>query len=92
MAPADEVIERLRGEVGSSSLKLCGNGIAPYRETLISGLDATLLPETANAPCPFWMSLIGHNRIAEKGPDDLDTVEPVYVREPDARLPQKKQQ
>ncbi len=92
VAPAPKVVERLKTAAGSNKVFLCGNGIEPYREALTKGLTTAVpLPESASAPCPFWMARIGHQRFLEKGPDDLASVEPVYIREPDARLPGIKQ-
>jgi tRNA threonylcarbamoyladenosine biosynthesis protein TsaB len=91
VAPAPKVVEKLKSAAGNREVSLCGNGVEPYRNALTDGLFATVLPETASAPCPFWMARIGHRRFLEKGPDDLASVEPVYLREPDARLPSIKQ-
>ena len=87
VAPAADAIERIAAEVGASNVSVTGNGIGPYRTYLRDALNTALLPERAWAPCPFWMCRVGHMRFTFKGPDDLATVEPVYLREPDARLP-----
>ncbi len=87
VANADDIIRSLNDTVGSQPLLLTGNGVAPYRDPLLEGLTASVLPDVAWTPSPFWMARIGHQRFVEFGPDDLDTVEPVYLREPDARLP-----
>lgn len=91
VAPASQVVEKLKDRVGSREVFLCGNGVASYREALTDGLTATVLPECLSTPCPFWMARVGHQRFLENGPDDLASAEPVYLREPDARMPGIKQ-
>jgi tRNA threonylcarbamoyladenosine biosynthesis protein TsaB len=90
VAPAVDAVERIAGEIGASTVTVTGNGVAPYRHIVQDALNAQVLPEGAWAPCPFWMSRIGHMRYTFKGGDDLASSEPVYLREPDARLPAKK--
>ena len=90
VAPAMNAIERIASEVGASTVTVTGNGIGPYKAAVKDALNASVMPESTWAPCPFWMSRIGHMRFTFKGPDDLATSEPVYLREPDARLPAKK--
>ncbi len=87
VGPASEVIERIAAHAAASTVFVTGNGAAPYRHLICEALNASVLPESAWVPSPFWMCKIGYTRFQYKGPDDLDTVEPVYLREPDARLP-----
>lgn len=91
VGPARTVIDRIADTAAASNVYVTGNGVAPYRDFVTESLNATLLPETAWAPSPFWMCRIGHMRYQFKGADDLASVEPVYLREPDARLPSVKQ-
>lgn len=88
---AAAVIERLAETAAASTVHVTGNGILPYRDMITESLNAAVLPETAWSPCPFWMGRIGHMRYQFKGADDLASVEPIYLREPDARLPSVKQ-
>lgn len=67
---------------------LIGNGAERYREELAS--HGVLGPARSSAISAYWMALIGLERFLERGADDPQTIEPVYLREPDARLPQKK--
>jgi len=87
VGPARAVIDRISQTAAASVVHVAGNGIPPYRDLIEEALNATILPETAWAPSPFWMCRIGHMRYQFKGADDLAAVEPVYLREPDARLP-----
>lgn len=88
---APSVIERIAGTAAASTVHVTGNGIAPYRDLIQESLNASFLPESSWAPSPFWMCRVGHMRFHFKGPDDLDSIEPVYLRQPDARLPSLKQ-
>lgn len=88
---AEVMTAAIRDASGGVSVGLLGNGVAPYRDVLTNRLEGVLLPETTWTPSPFWMARIGHARYVDSGPDDLDTVEPVYIRAPDARLPAVKQ-
>jgi tRNA threonylcarbamoyladenosine biosynthesis protein TsaB len=90
VAPARDAIGRIATEIGASSISVTGNGIAPYRDEIQEAFNVAILPEIAWSPSPFWMARIGHMRFSFKGPDDIATSEPVYLREPDARLPVKK--
>ncbi|MCP4604237.1 MAG: tRNA (adenosine(37)-N6)-threonylcarbamoyltransferase complex dimerization subunit type 1 TsaB [Proteobacteria bacterium] len=89
VGPSNEVIAELARRVESTDVFAVGGGIAPYRQDIIRGLgsSATILPEQSWAASAFWMARIGLKRFLERGPDDLDAIDPVYLREPDARLP-----
>jgi tRNA threonylcarbamoyladenosine biosynthesis protein TsaB len=87
VASSDNMIDAVKQHVGADRVYLTGNGIPPYEAALRSGLNAMVLSQDVWAPSPFWMARVGHRRFLEHGPDDLDSVEPVYLREPDARLP-----
>jgi tRNA threonylcarbamoyladenosine biosynthesis protein TsaB len=87
VAPSEKMIDAVKQHIGADRAYLTGNGIPPYEASLLSGLNAMILPRDVWAPSPFWMARVGHRRFLEHGPDDLDGVEPVYLREPDARLP-----
>ena len=77
-------------EVASSRPSfVVGNGVLPYREELTGRMApyGVILPERFWAPSAFNMALAGWKMFCEHGPDDLDTIIPVYLREPDAKLP-----
>ncbi|MBW2276661.1 MAG: tRNA (adenosine(37)-N6)-threonylcarbamoyltransferase complex dimerization subunit type 1 TsaB [Deltaproteobacteria bacterium] len=67
---------------------LVGNGVERYREELAS--HGVLGPTRSSAVSAYWMAVVGLERFLERGGDDPLTVEPIYLREPDARLPQQK--
>jgi N6-L-threonylcarbamoyladenine synthase len=67
---------------------LIGNGVDRYPAELEPfGVPG---PARASAVSAYWMAVNGLERFLDRGGDDPRTVEPVYLREPDARLPQKK--
>jgi len=76
-----------RARAGRSAL-LIGNGAERYRPDL--GDCGVFGPARAAAISAYWMAVIGLERYLERGGDDPRTVEPVYLREPDARLPGKR--
>jgi len=76
----------LAGEAaGGDPVLLLGSGALRYRERL-GGLGAVLPPDAAVVR-PFWMAIAAWGRFEERGADDPATAEPVYLRAPDARLP-----
>ena len=87
VGPASEVLHRIADTAAASVIQVTGNGIPPYRDRIEETLNAAFTPDTAWTPCPVQTARIGFTRFVFKGPDDLDAVEPVYIREPDARLP-----
>ena len=87
---APEVLQRIADTAAASKVHVTGNGIAPYRDRIDETLNVSYAPETLWTPCPVTTARIGYLRYRFKGPDDLDTVEPVYIREPDAKLPSVK--
>jgi tRNA threonylcarbamoyl adenosine modification protein YeaZ len=64
---------------------LAGDGVARYPDQLAR--HGTPLPEPCAAPSACRMAVAGLEQFLTRGADDLATVEPVYLREPDARLP-----
>ncbi len=92
VGPAAQVLDEISSLAGDRTVCVTGNGIAPYREQIIENFAqrGAILPEHSWAPSAVWMARIGHRRFVQNGPDSLDTLEPVYLREPDARLPSDK--
>jgi tRNA threonylcarbamoyladenosine biosynthesis protein TsaB len=91
LAAAERVVrpETLVSALGlgssASRIRFVGNGAARYADVVRSAGE--LLPLIAAAPDPCRMALIGLERYLAEGPDDPATVEPTYLREPDAKLP-----
>jgi tRNA threonylcarbamoyl adenosine modification protein YeaZ len=70
----------------ANSVSLIGDGTARYREEL--GAHGVIQIGRFAAPSAVEMAITGLERFLAHGGDDPATVEPVYLREPDARLPQ----
>jgi tRNA threonylcarbamoyladenosine biosynthesis protein TsaB len=84
-----QVFARLADHMGDESSVALGSGIIAHHQAASTALPSgvRLLGEPFAAPRPLWLALRGHAAFAEHGPDDLDSAEPVYLREPDARPP-----
>jgi tRNA threonylcarbamoyl adenosine modification protein YeaZ len=81
-------IPDLLAEAGAGGDALfCGSGAVRYAPEL-AGLGTSLPPERA-APSAVMIARMGLGIHDARGGDDLSTVEPIYLREPDARLPDK---
>jgi tRNA A37 threonylcarbamoyladenosine modification protein TsaB len=89
VARVADAVSDLASKRGKAPICLMGNGIEKYKEKLIGDLGegTKALEERYWAPSAYWMARMGHRRFLERGPDDMDTVEPVYLRKPDAKLP-----
>jgi len=90
VAPAGEVIGHLSATKEDEPVFLVGNGIGPYRELIrekCSPESCVILPEQYWAPSAVSMATAGLKLFLERGPDSLKDAVPVYLREPDARLP-----
>ena len=85
----DRVVERLANEIGGRRGVVVGNGFRRYQETLLALLPDSLLPASSvfDAPRASVVAAIATRRFRERGPDDLASLEPHYVRGSDARLP-----
>ncbi len=88
----EAIIDALDSSDLPHPIAFTGNGVGPYRRQIAErlGSQSIVLPETQWAASPFWMARIGYRRFLEAGADDIDAIVPVYLREPDARLPDDK--
>ncbi len=88
---AAQSVAEIKDRIGMSKVIVTGNGIGPYQQEIRDGLGvgAVILPKLRWAPSAFWMARIGLELFNKYGQDNLDATEPVYLREPDARLPGK---
>jgi tRNA threonylcarbamoyladenosine biosynthesis protein TsaB len=68
---------------------LAGDGVAKCLDPLAGRLGSRAVPPCPEivAPSAIAMARTGIERLARVGPDDLATIEPRYLREPDAKLP-----
>ncbi len=63
-------------------LWLLGDGAAKSRDALASmGTAQTILPPDVVSPSAAWVARRGKQRLDAHGPDDLDSFEPLYVKD-----------
>lgn len=90
VAPATTIMKQISKHQQAGHLYLTGNGIGPYRDLLrqeCADNSSTILPEHYWAPSAARMAEAGLQRFLERGGDNLDGALPIYLREPDAKLP-----
>ncbi len=92
VGPVAEVLGQLTEQRGDAPLTLTGNGIGAHHRQIVETFPdgVTLLEERQGAPDTYWMARLGAIRFGERGPDDLEHAEPLYLRKPDAKLPGSK--
>jgi tRNA threonylcarbamoyladenosine biosynthesis protein TsaB len=85
-APAGE---RLRSAAGGAQLWLAGNGSARYGQALLAplGMRTTRAPLYCDVPRAACLAHEAALSLAAGRPSDLSTLEPLYVRPSDAKLP-----
>ncbi|UJR83106.1 tRNA (adenosine(37)-N6)-threonylcarbamoyltransferase complex dimerization subunit type 1 TsaB [Sandaracinus amylolyticus] len=67
---------------------LAGSGLALYRDRLLGALgDVITAPRVLDVPRGALLALEAEEALAARGPDDLASLEPLYVRASDAVLP-----
>ena len=69
---------------------LTGSGAEKYREDLAD--MGVILPLQTIAPDAYLLALRGLELFKSDGPDDPMTLEPNYIRKPDAKLPIRNRQ
>jgi tRNA threonylcarbamoyladenosine biosynthesis protein TsaB len=63
-------------------LWLVGDGGEKSRAALDGiGTSQLLLPPDEVTPSAVWVGRCGQDRLADEGPDDVSTFEPLYVKE-----------
>lgn len=80
MLPADAIAELAKWPAAKVG---CGSG---YRTYDLSAAASVLAP-IWDAPRASVIALLGERRFIESGPDDRATLEPLYLRPSDAKLP-----
>jgi len=83
----DQVSTWLKKHNVNGPIYLVGNGARRYQNVLAS--VGKLLPEMNAAPDACRLAMRGLEIFKTDGGDDVASVEPVYLRAPDARLPSK---
>lgn len=77
---ANEEVAALAATFGDG-LVVCGEAASVVDESRI------LVDARCRLPDPAWVGILGHERVRRDGPHELDSLEPTYVRPPDAKLP-----
>jgi len=88
--PPEEVLPRIRDAVGPRRIAVCGEGAntqAAAVEALL-GASAGDWPPTVEAPSASAIALEIDHVMRTRGPDNLASLEPQYLRPSDATLPQ----
>ncbi len=83
--PVDEHLKT----IGEGEVLFIGSGALRFREVISSAFAerALFLPPHRNDPSAAEVALQGYGRISRGESDSLDHLEPIYLREADARLP-----
>jgi tRNA threonylcarbamoyladenosine biosynthesis protein TsaB len=77
---ANAELAALVASLGADSV-WCGEGTDDLESARCIDDSSCRLPDAA------WIGRLGAERVRARGPDDLASLEPVYVRGPDAKLP-----
>jgi tRNA threonylcarbamoyladenosine biosynthesis protein TsaB len=90
-AAPDEAARRLRAEAGDVPVAFAGSGLARYQDALFSALggQARRAPRFCDAPRAACLAHEAARELERRGPDDLATLAPLYLRESDAKLPKQ---
>ncbi len=62
-------------------LWLAGDGAPKSRAALGDGFTCTMIPADEKPPSAGWVARWGRQRLESHGPDDVATVEPLYVKD-----------
>jgi tRNA threonylcarbamoyladenosine biosynthesis protein TsaB len=86
-----EAARRLRQAVPSATLVLCGSGARHHRAVLEDALGpgSIFASPVWDVPRGALVALEAEAQYARRGPSDLATLEPLYLRPSDAKLPDR---
>lgn len=90
-APPDRAAEIVGAAVPDGQLILCGDGAHRYARLFVDHLGPRATPAGPECDLPRAVHLAFEARLSfdESGPGDLATLEPLYLRPSDARLPDR---
>jgi len=85
----DVVAKTLAEVAGDAPVTIAGNGYRKYQEVLTAALgpQMTALPMVCDAPRAAHIATEAERAFAAMGADEIATLEPLYVRPSDAKLP-----
>jgi len=89
--PPEEVLPRIRDAVGKRSIALCGGGADAQAAAVEAFLGANVsdVQEPLEAPSASAIAHEIEHVMRTRGPADLASLEPQYLRPSDAKLPQR---
>jgi tRNA threonylcarbamoyladenosine biosynthesis protein TsaB len=89
--PPEDVMQDLREALGDRAVAVCGEGVAPNRETIERVLGVSSTEQALRSASARPEALLAEVRQAYtlEGPADLARLEPRYLRPSDAKLPSK---
>ena len=84
------VLGALRKVVGGEPVAVCGAGVRSHEPLIRDALPTVLVvADGFDYPSPGALAREVHMRFLDHGPDDLESLEPLYLRPSDAQLPKK---
>ena len=89
VGPIESIFDKIEKNIGDKGLSLAGEGAVTHGDELLSrfGNSLKILPPRSWTVSAYWMAVVGYHRFLARGPDDIDSCVPNYLREPDAKLP-----
>ncbi len=89
--PPEEVLPRIHDAIGERRIALCGEGAKTHAAAVEAFLGVRVgdSPEPPEAPSASAIAFEIEHVIRTRGPDDLASLEPQYLRPSDAKLPQR---
>lgn len=89
----EDAARAVRDAIGEGTVPvLAGSGLALYRDRFLAALgrEVVIAPRAFDVPRGALLALEAEEALASRGPDDLATLEPLYVRASDAVLPSER--
>lgn len=88
----EDIGARVRAVVGARGITVCGSGARMYRERLLGAIGEPFVvgAEALDVARGAMIAIEAEERFASGGGDDVERIEPVYLRAADAMLPGEK--
>jgi len=89
--PPEDVLQRVRDAAGNRSIAVCGEGAMTQAAAVEAflGVTADDRTEPVEAPSASAIAAEIEHVMRGRGPDDLASLEPQYLRPSDAKLPER---
>jgi len=88
--PPEEVLGRIRGAIGDRPVAFCGEGARSQAAAVEAYFGVPQhRTEPVEAPSASAIAAEIEHVMRERGPDDLASLEPQYLRPSDAKLPER---